>query len=64
MTAQEKWERKVKEFKASGKSQRIWSAEKGIKRSSLRYWLERVDELSDGAEIKFAEVKSKGGEKW
>ncbi len=53
---------KVEEFKASGKSQRKWCAEQGIKRSTLRYWLERLDELSDGQEIAFAEIVT-GGEK-
>lgn len=46
----------VEKFKASGKSQRKWCAEQGIKRSTLRYWLERLDELSDGREIAFAEI--------
>ena len=36
----------VEKFKESGKSQRKWCAEQGIKRSTLRYWLERLDELS------------------
>lgn len=51
----------VEKFKASGKSQRKWCAEQGIKRSTLRYWLERLDELSDGREIAFAEIVT-GGE--
>ena len=53
---------KVDDFKSSGKSQRKWCAEQGIKRSTLRYWLERLDELSDGREIAFAEIVT-GGEK-
>ncbi|SFW53705.1 hypothetical protein SAMN02910447_03555, partial [Ruminococcus sp. YE71] len=40
----------------SGKSQRVWCREQGIKRSTLRYWLERLDELSEGKEIRFAKV--------
>jgi len=48
MNKAEKWAVMVQEFKGSGKSQRVWSAERGIKRSSLRYWLERMDELADG----------------
>lgn len=52
----------VEKFKESGKSQRKWCAEQGIKRSTLRYWLERLDELSDGQEITFAEIVT-GGEK-
>lgn len=51
----------VEKFKASGKSQRKWCAEQGIKRSTLRYWLERLDELADGHEISFAEIVT-GGE--
>lgn len=46
----------AEKFKASGKSQRVWCAEQGIKRSTLRYWLERMEELSEGKEITFAEV--------
>ena len=51
----------VERFKASGKSQRKWCAEQGIKRSTLRYWLERLDELADGHEIIFVEIVT-GGE--
>lgn len=51
----------VEKFKTSGKSQRVWCAEQGIKRSTLRYWLERLDELADGREIMFAEIVT-GGE--
>ncbi len=50
----------VNEFMESGKSQRVWCREKGIKRGTLRYWLERVDELSEGTEIKFAEIEIGG----
>ena len=52
---------RVEDFKSSGKSQRKWCAEQGIKRSTLRYWLERLDGLSDGREIAFAEIVT-GGE--
>ena len=61
MTAQDKWEEMIIEFKASGQSQRVWCAEKGLKRSSLRYWLERLDELSDGEEVIFAEIDVASG---
>ncbi len=50
----------VEKFKASGKSQRVWCKEQGIKRSTLRYWLKRLDELSDGKEIRFAELVTGG----
>lgn len=46
----------MENFKASGKSQRVWCKKQGIKRSTLRYRLERLDEMS---EVK--EVKSKDG---
>ncbi len=52
----------VEDFKQSGKSQRVWCAEQGIKRSTLRYWLERLDELADGTEIVFAEPVTGGDE--
>ena len=61
MTAQEKWEEWIKKFKESGQSQRLWCFEQGIKRSSLRYWLDRLDELSEGEEIIFAEISLTGG---
>lgn len=62
MNETEKWAVRVKEFRASGKSQRVWSRENCVNRSTLRYWIERLDELLDGDEIKFAEVKI-GGER-
>lgn len=55
-------ERIVEEFKKSGKSQREWCREAGIKRSTLRYWLERSEELAEGKEIRFARIVE-GGEK-
>lgn len=63
MSKSEIWAELATDFRKSGKSQRIWSAEKGIKRSNLRYWLERLDELSDGDEIIFAEITIGGEEK-
>ena len=62
MSGSEKWAERVKEYRESGKSQRVWSAEQGIKRSTLRYWLERTEELSEGTEIRFAELVSGGGD--
>ena len=50
------WETKIQEFKRSGKSQREWCEENGIRRSSLRYWLDRLEDVSIGKEIIFAEV--------
>lgn len=52
----------VEKFKSSGKSQRKWCEEQGIKRSTLRYWLERLDELAEGEEIRFAELVTGGDE--
>ena len=62
MSGSEKWAERVKEYRESGKSQRVWSAEQGIKRSTLRYWLERTEELSEGTKIRFAELVSGGGD--
>ena len=56
MSEEEKWAVMVQEFKESRKSQRVWSSEKGIKRSALRYWLERIEQLEIGTEIYFAEL--------
>lgn len=63
MSKSETWAELAEEFKKSGKSQRVWCSEQGIKRSSLRYWLERLDELADGDEIIFAEITIGGDEK-
>lgn len=52
----DQWAKEIEEFKSSGKSQRVWCAEKGIKRSTLRYWLDRYEDLLIGKEITFAEV--------
>lgn len=62
MSEMEKWAARVKEFRASGKSQRVWSRENGVNRSTLRYWIERLDELSDGNRVTFAEIKIGGDE--
>ncbi len=61
MTSQDKWEEMIKQFRESCKSQRVWCKDQGIKRSSLRYWLERLDELSDGEEVIFAEIDVASG---
>lgn len=57
MNETEKWAARVKGFRASGKSQRVWSKENGINRSTLRYWIERLDELAEGEDVKFAEIE-------
>ena len=54
--SEEKWKKLIEEFKIVGKSQRVWCQEKGIKRSTLRYWLEHTDDLSEGKEVRFARV--------
>ena len=61
MAAQDKWEELIRQFRKSGRSQRVWCTEQGLKRSSLRYWLERLDELSDGENVIFAEISYTGG---
>ena len=58
---EKEWKKLIDEFKISGKSQRVWCKEQGIKRSTLRYWLERTDELSEGKEVRFARIVT-GGE--
>lgn len=52
----DQWAKEIENFKRSGKSQRVWCSEKGIKRSTLRYWLDRYEDLLIGKEITFAEV--------
>lgn len=58
--SEEKWQNLIEDFKASGKSQRVWCREQGIKRSTLRYWLRRTDELAEGKEIRFARLVTGG----
>ena len=57
----DQWVKEIENFKRSGKSQRVLCAEKGVKRSTLRYWLNRYEDLLIGKEIIFAEVVT-GGE--
>ena len=59
---EKEWREKVRDFKGSGKSQREWCREKGITRGALRYWLNRMEELSDGKEVVFAELCMIGGD--
>lgn len=58
-----KGERIAKEFRRSGQSQRVWCRAKGINRATLRYWLERSEELSEGKEMRFARIVEGGEEK-
>ena len=62
MTEAEKWTKRVRDFQASGKSQRVWIRENGVNRSTLRYWIERTDELSEGETVTFAEIGIVGDE--
>lgn len=57
----DQWVKEIENFKSSGKSQRVWCKEQGIKRSTLRYWIERTEELSYGKEVRFARIVT-GGE--
>ena len=50
----DQWKKEIEDFKRSEKSQRVWCAEKGIKRSTLRYWLDRYEDMLIGKEITFA----------
>lgn len=60
MSKADKWTALVKEYRTSGKSQRVWCADNGVKRSTLRYRIERLDELSEGEDVKFAEIEIGG----
>lgn len=50
------WAEKVQEYRRSGQSQREWCRNNGEKRGTLRYWLERQEELSEGKEIRFSKL--------
>ena len=43
----------VRKFTDSKLSGRKFCCENGIKRSTLRYWIERADELANGKEVYF-----------
>lgn len=58
---EKEWREKVQDFKESEKSQREWCRENGVKRGTLRYWIQRLDELSDGKDVIFAELCVTGG---
>ena len=58
----DQWVKEIENFKSSGKSQRVWCSEKGIKRSTLRYWLDRYEDILIGKEITFAEVVAGDGQ--
>lgn len=47
--APEQWAVLVKEYEASGQSQRGFCAERGIGQSSLRYWRRRLQENMPGS---------------
>ena len=57
-----KGEKLAEKYRKSGKSQRVWCRENGIKRGTLRYWLERSEELTEGKEIRFFRLISGGDE--
>lgn len=46
----------VRNFTDSNLSGRKFCCENGIKRSTLRYWIERADELDDKKEVYFSEL--------
>lgn len=54
------WQERIEEFKKSGFSQRKWCERHAIKRSTLRYWLRRTEELKEGTEIRFARIVVRG----
>ena len=58
--SEEKWINLIEDFKTSGKSQRVWCREQDVKRSTLRYWLSRTNELAEGKEVRFARLVTGG----
>ena len=58
----DQWVKEIENFKSSGKSQRVWCSERGIKRSTLRYWLDRYEDILIGKEITFAEIVAGDGQ--
>lgn len=46
----------TRKFKDSKLSQREFCREYSIKRSTLRYWIERADELAYGKDVYFSEL--------
>ena len=46
----------VRKFTDSNMSRRKFCRENGIKRSTLRYWIEPAAELADGKEVYFSEL--------
>lgn len=54
---QEYWATRITEYQNSGESLRGWCEKTGIKRSSMRYWVERLEELSsDSCDVTFAKL--------
>lgn len=52
--------RLVRDFLNSSESQRVFCNERGIKRSTLRYWLKRSDEIADGKDVVFRQIEMDG----
>ena len=52
----------VKEYQESGLGQREFCRRYGIKRSTLRYWLDRIKDYQIGDEIRFRELVVGGDE--
>ena len=46
----------VRKFTDSKLSGQKFCCENGIKRNTLRYWIERADEFADGKEVYFSEL--------
>lgn len=46
----------TRKYEDSKLSQRAFCREYGIKRSTLRYWIERADELACGKDVYFSEL--------
>ena len=52
----------VKEYQESGLEQREFCRRYGIKRRTLRYWLDRIKDYQIGDEIRFRELIVGGDE--
>ena len=54
----------VERFNESNQSQRAFCRKNEIKRSTLRYWIERCDEIAQGKEVHFCGQVLSGDREW
>lgn len=55
------WMKRIEEYRASGLSQKTWCEESGVKATSLRYWIMKLNKTKsiiepDDSPIEFASV--------